>query len=131
MLTVIVDNEAILKSLENGANGYILKDTYPPRIIDAIRDAFNGFSPLSPKVSKTIIDKAFNNSDTFTSKNQELSEREKDVLSLLAKGLSQKMAATELGVSVNTVKTLVSRIYDKLNVHSITEAVAKVFLEKM
>ena len=128
MFTVFEDDERIFESLENGATGYLLKSTSPQKILEAIKDITNGGAPISPIVAKKLLEKLPKSGAKPTS-NTQLSERETEVLFLLSKGYSQKMVAASLDLSINTVKTLVKRCYQKLNVNSITEAMAKTFFK--
>lgn len=129
MFTVFEDDERIFESLENGACGYLLKGTSPQKILDAIKDIYNGGAAISPSVAKKLLEK-LPNANTKQNPNLQLSDREAEVLHLLSKGYSQKMVAANLEISINTVKTLVKRCYQKLNVNSITEAMAKTFFRK-
>jgi len=129
MFTVFEDDERIFESLENGACGYLLKSTSPQKILDAIKDITHGGAPISPSVAKKLLDKLPKHGNK-TPSNTQLSERESEVLQLLSVGYSQKMVAAQLNISLNTVKTLVKRCYQKLNVNSITEAMAKTFYNK-
>ncbi|MBK7635762.1 MAG: response regulator transcription factor [Saprospiraceae bacterium] len=96
--------------------------------MDAIKDIANGGAPISPIVAKKLLEK-LPKSGTKPTSNTQLSERETEVLFLLSKGYSQKMVAASLDLSINTVKTLVKRCYQKLNVNSITAAMAKTFFK--
>ena len=129
MFTVFEDDERIFESLENGACGYLLKGTSPQKILDAIKDIYNGGAAISPSVAKKLLEKLPVDGNK-QNPNLQLSDREAEVLHLLSKGYSQKMVAANLEISINTVKTLVKRCYQKLNVNSITEAMAKTFFKK-
>jgi DNA-binding NarL/FixJ family response regulator len=129
MFTVFEDDERIFESLENGACGYLLKGTSPQKILDAIKDIYNGGAAISPSVAKKLLEK-LPNAGNKQNPNLQLSDREAEVLHLLSKGYSQKIVAANLDISINTVKTLVKRCYQKLNVNSITEAMAKTFFRK-
>lgn len=129
MFTVFDDDDRIFEALQSGASGYILKNANPGKIIDSIKDIMTGGAPISPTVAKKILD-SLPSSHTKIAKPAEstLSDRETEILNLLAKGYSQKMVSEQLNISINTVRTLIRRCYQKLQVHSITEAVAKVFM---
>lgn len=129
MFTVFDDDDRIFEALQGGASGYILKNANPGKIIDSIKDIMTGGAPISPTVAKKILD-SLPSSHTKIAKPAEstLSDRETEILNLLAKGYSQKMVSEQLNISINTVRTLIRRCYQKLQVHSITEAVAKVFM---
>jgi DNA-binding NarL/FixJ family response regulator len=129
MFTVFEDDERIFESLENGACGYLLKGTSPQKILDAIKDIYNGGAAISPSVAKKLLEK-LPHAGSKQNPHLQLSDREAEVLHLLSKGYSQKIIAANLDISINTVKTLVKRCYQKLNVNSITEAMAKTFFKK-
>ena len=119
MQTVFDDSELVFESIKNGANGYVLKKDSPSRIVEAINDVFEGGAVMNPGIAQKVL--AF-----FTPRNTDspLSEREIEVLRLLADGLSYKMAASRLGLSFHTINTHIKKIYDKLHVQSLGEAIA-------
>jgi DNA-binding NarL/FixJ family response regulator len=128
MLTVYVENEKIFKSLVAGASGYLIKDTPPSEILEAIDDVQRGGSPMSSQIARKVVEhvQQFNEvSDETLS----LSPREYEILSHLAKGLQCKEIADILSISALTVRTHLRNIYEKLHVRSRTEAVVK-FLGK-
>ncbi|OIN57283.1 response regulator [Arsenicibacter rosenii] len=124
MLTVFDDDDRVFRALCAGASGYLLKLTSPEGIIQAIRDVYAGGAPMSPSIARKVI-------ATFPSRAQhateldQLTAREGQVLHYLAQGMSYKLVAAELGISIETVRTHIKRIYEKLHVHSVTEALAK------
>jgi len=124
MLTSFDDDEKVFNSIVAGACGYVLKNTAPSKILEYIRETFEGGAPLSPsianKVLKMIIQKPVSNSTNEFN----LTDREKDILSCLVKGMSYKAAASECFISIDTVRGHIRNIYDKLHVHSKSEAVA-------
>ncbi len=131
MQTVFDDNEKIFASICAGASGYILKKSSPAQIIQSIQDIYEGGAAMSSSVAKQVM-KAFQTQMILqVPANFQLSEREKEVLSWLVKGLSHKMIAAECGISVHTVNTHVKNIYEKLHVRSVSEAVAKAIREKI
>lgn len=130
MLTVFETNEFIFEAICAGATGYLLKKSAPIEIIKAIEDVNNGGAPMTPSVARRLLQffpqKQANQLDHDT-----LSNREMEVLELLTKGFTYRMAAYELGISSETIRTYIKRIYTKLHVHSNTEAVAKAFQQNI
>jgi DNA-binding NarL/FixJ family response regulator len=129
ILTVFEDDEAIFQAICAGASGYLLKKTPPSRILAAIEDVHAGEVPMTPSIARRMLalfPKTPGNSDEL----DKLSAREQEVLKSLAKGNSYKMAAAELRIGINTIRSHVKRIYEKLHVHSISEAIAKTFLKQ-
>lgn len=124
MLTVFDDDDRVFRALCAGASGYLLKQTPPEQIIDAIRSVYGGGAPMSPSIARKVI-ASFPSRATQTADLDQLTNRESQVLHYLAKGMSYKLVAAELGISIETVRTHIKRIYEKLHVHSVTEAVAK------
>ena len=121
MLTVFSDRDRVFTSICNGASGYLLKSTPPARMLDAVRSARAGGSPISPEIARQIV-KLFQKSRPPQSK-VELTGQEERLLTLLAEGHSYKSAGDQMHVSVNTVRNYVRSIYEKLQVHSKSEAV--------
>ncbi len=124
VLTVYDDDERILEALCAGANGYLLKNTPPVRLLEAIRDSAAGGSPMSPEVARRVVE-LFRRVQPPPKADYQLTPHEVRILNLLVHGENYKTAAVKLGVSVNTVSYHVRHIYDKLHVHSRSEAVAK------
>jgi DNA-binding NarL/FixJ family response regulator len=125
MQTIFEDNEKIFKSILAGASGYILKSTTPARILDFIRETFEGGAPMSPSVATKVLKMITAPSASIASNLFNLSEREKEVLSCLVKGMSYKLIANACFISIDTVRGHIRHIYEKLHVHSKGEAVAK------
>jgi DNA-binding NarL/FixJ family response regulator len=123
MLTVTEDERHIFESICNGASGYLLKSTPPPRILEAIRSAAAGGAPMSPEVARKVL-AAFRQLRPV-SDDHGLTPKERELLALLADGHSYLNAAHTLGITINTVRNHVRSIYDKLHVHTKSEAVAK------
>lgn len=119
MQTAYDDSEKIFTSIKNGASGYILKNDKPQRILQAIEEVFEGGAAMNPAIAQKVL-------DYFkpTKKESPLSPKENEVLSLLAEGLSYKMVADKLGVSYTTINTHTKRIYEKLHISSLGEAIA-------
>ncbi|MBK8149392.1 MAG: response regulator transcription factor [Acidobacteria bacterium] len=124
MLSVYEDNDRIFEALCAGAVGYLLKKTPPAKILESLREAVAGGSPMSPEVARKVIT-IFKDYRPPEKVDYNLTPHETRLLKLLVEGHSYKTAALELGVSVNTVSFHLKSIYEKLQVHSKSEAVAK------
>jgi len=124
ILTVYADEDHVFDAICAGAYGYLLKDTAPDRLLSAIREVAAGGAPMSPEIARKVIN-SFQRTSLPPSKTDALSGRETEVLSLLAAGHSYKTAASKLDLSIDTVRFHVRNIYDKLHVHSKSEAVAR------
>jgi DNA-binding NarL/FixJ family response regulator len=124
ILTVYDDDDRVLDALCAGANGYLLKNTPPVRLLECIRDAANGGAPMSPEVARRVIE-VFRRIRPPANAEYHLTPHESRILKLLVEGENYKTAAVKLDVTVNTISYHVRRIYEKLQVHSRTEAVAK------
>lgn len=125
MQTVFEDDEKIFQSICAGASGYILKNTSSARILESISDTFHDGAPMSPTVANRVL-KMIQTPATKTAKNDfQLSLREKEVLACLVKGMSYKLIASHCFISIDTVRGHIRNIYEKLHVHSKSEAVAK------
>ena len=123
MLTVYENPERIFKALTAGAIGYLLKHRPSTELLAAIRDAHHGGSPMSSQIARKVVQ--FFQSSPPAGDSEDLSAREKEVLDLLAKGYLIKEIADNLGLSFDTVRTYIRRIYEKMHVHSRSQAVAK------
>jgi DNA-binding NarL/FixJ family response regulator len=126
MLTVYEDTEKIFAALTAGATGYLLKRYEPEEILQAIRDVQAGGSPMSNSIARKVV-ASFQKADTTDQKQNLLTAREQAVLDSLARGLAYKQIGDELGISINTIRTHLRHIYEKLHVQSRTEAVAKYY----
>lgn len=126
MLTAYEDTENIFNSLAAGAAGYLLKRSKSAEILDAIRDVLNGGSPMSTHIARKVV-QSFQSRPTAApaEAEAELSPREQEVLNLLSQGFMYKEISDKLGISFETVRTYIRRIYEKLHVRTRTEAVAK------
>jgi len=124
MLTVYEDNEQVFKSLAAGATGYILKRTPPAELLEAIRELHEGGSPMSDQIARKVV-QTFQQIGKSSKETENLSERETEILSYLAKGYQDKEIAEKFFLSVKTIRTHLRNIYKKLHVHSRTEAVLK------
>jgi DNA-binding NarL/FixJ family response regulator len=127
MLTSYEDNEMIFDSLMAGASGYLTKRTPPAAIIEAIADVHRGGSPITSSIARQIV--RYFHTKQPVPEMPELSKREMEILELLSQGQKNKEIAATLSISIETVRIHVRHIYEKLQVHSRTEAVVK-FLEK-
>jgi len=124
MSTVYEDDENIFESLKAGASGYLLKKTAPSKILESITEVYNGGSPMSSQIARKVIG-SFQQKDSIE-ESQVLTQREKEILKLLARGLRYKEIAAELSISIDTVRTHTRHIYEKLQVQSRIEAINKV-----
>ena len=124
MLTAYEDTDNIYGSLEAGAAGYLLKRSKSAEILEAIKDVMAGGSPMTAHIARKVV-QSFQARGASPRPTENLAEREREVLDLLAQGLMYKEIADKLGISFETVRTYVRRIYEKLQVRSRTEAVAK------
>ena len=124
MLTVFDDDDRVFRALCAGASGYLLKQTPPDQLIEAVQSVYAGGAPMSPSIARKVI-QTFPGRSVQTADLDQLTSRESQVLHYLAQGMSYKLVAAELGVGIETVRTHIKRIYEKLHVHSVVEAVAK------
>lgn len=125
MLTVYEETEMIFKALTAGATGYLLKQTPPAELLNAIRDVHRGGSPMTSHIARKIVASFQQQASAPTRGLENLTPREQEVLDHLAKGFLYKEIADALGISYDTVHAHIRRIYEKLQVRSRTEAVAK------
>ena len=130
MLTVYDDDDRIFDALCAGACGYLLKRTSPKRLLESLSEAASGGAPMSPEVASRVI-KLFRDIRPPEKADYELTPHETRLLKLLVQGHNYTTAAEELGVSYNTVKLHMRRIYEKLQVHSKSEAVAKALRDRI
>lgn len=130
METIFEDDEKVFASICYGAEGYILKNTAPVEILEAIKEIYDGGSPMTPSVANRVLKmiraKHHEIPDSF-----DLTKRETEILSCLVKGMSYKMVADVCTISIDTVNMHVKNIYKKLQVHSKSEAVVKAIRGKM
>ena len=130
MLTVFDDNKNIFEAISNGANGYILKKTQPARLLEYIAEAQTGGAPMTASVATQVL-KMFSSMNNEKGEDYHLSDREKQVLQLLVEGYSYKMIANEMFIAIDTVRSHIKKIYEKLHVNSKSEAVAKAFKDRI
>ncbi len=136
MQTVFEDDDKVFESICNGASGYILKNTPPAKILEAIEDVYHGGSPMSPPIARKVLSfmqagKEENKVKPLPKDEFNLTDREKEILFLMTKGLSYKMIASQCEISFETVRTHIRHIYEKLHVASMTAAVAKAIQQKI
>jgi DNA-binding NarL/FixJ family response regulator len=124
MLTIYAEQDKVFESICNGACGYLLKKTPPAKLLDAIREAHEGGSPMSPEIARKVVT-LFQKTRPPEKLDQQLTPQEVRLLRMLAEGYSYKGAAGQLNISVNTVRNYIRSIYEKLHVHSKNEAVSK------
>jgi DNA-binding NarL/FixJ family response regulator len=121
MFTIYEDNDQVFEALKAGATGYILKNTPPDKIVEALLELHEGGSPMSPKIARKVLT-TFNTHKNIT---DILSNREQEVLELLSKGHLYKEIADKLNITLSTVKRHLNHIYQKLQVQNKTEAINK------
>jgi DNA-binding NarL/FixJ family response regulator len=134
MQTVFEDDDRVFDSLCAGASGYILKNYINTKLIESIIELQYGGSPMSPSIARKVLGKLQQNSALFRPEeapDYRLTPREKEVLACVVNGLSYKMIADELTISYETVRSHIKKIYEKLHVASLTEAVAKAINQRI
>ncbi|MGH9162083.1 MAG: response regulator [Vicinamibacteraceae bacterium] len=124
MLTVYAEEEKVFEAICNGASGYLLKKTRPARLLEAVRETRAGGSPMSPEVARKVVS-LFRKVAPPAQAEHQLTKQERRLLGLLAEGHSYESAGESMHISVNTVRNYIRDIYEKLHVHSKSEAVSK------
>jgi RNA polymerase sigma factor (sigma-70 family) len=124
MLTMYEDDDLVFQALMAGASGYLVKRTSPAELLSAIEEVQSGASPMSGKIARTVVE-YFHKLKRIAPSQDNLSKREQEILDLLVKGYRYKEIAEALGISFETVRSHLKNIYEKLHVHSRTEAVVK------
>jgi DNA-binding NarL/FixJ family response regulator len=124
MLTIFEDEDRIFRSLCNGAGGYLLKRSRPDELVAGIREAGTGGAPMSPEIARKVVG-LFSRFGPPPDLGEHLTPQETRFLALLAEGYSYQKAANELGVSINSIRNYVRSVYEKLHVHTKSEAVTK------
>jgi len=124
MLTVFDNSDEIFKSLSAGATGYLLKKTPPAKLLESITELVNGGSPMSGEIARKVV-QTFAKPVSHTIPDVSLTPREEEILSYLSRGFLYKEIASELSISIETVRTHIRKIYQKLQVRTRTEAVIK------
>lgn len=127
MLTVFDDNLHVLEAIRAGASGYLLKKHLSTKLFDSIDDVLSGGAPMSPSIARMVIASM----QKSIANPYQLTAREKEILTLLSQGNSYKIIAAQSEISLDTVRTHIKKIYEKLQVHSQTEAVSKAINEKL
>ena len=129
MLTVFDDNQHVFDAICAGASGYLLKKHISNKLFDAIEEVQSGGAPMSPSIARMVINAMHQKPVQENTYN--LTSREKEILTSLSKGNSYKLIAAQFEISIDTVRTHIKKIYEKLHVHSQTEAVSKAINEKL
>ncbi|MBK7867535.1 MAG: response regulator transcription factor [Ignavibacteriales bacterium] len=129
MMTIFDDSENIFKAMQAGADGYLLKNTAPLKIIASIDEVMNGGAPMSPYIARKVVDFFCNQSSS--GKDYDLTLREKEILSFLVEGIESRTIAENLFISYETVRNHLRNIYSKLQVTSKTQAVSKALRENL
>jgi DNA-binding NarL/FixJ family response regulator len=129
-LTVYDDEDRVFDAICAGASGYLLKNTAPARLLEALREVVNGGAPMSPDVARRVVT-LFREFRPNPRASHALTPQETELLKLMVEGHHYKTAAREMGISTHTVSFHLRNIYDKLQVHSKTEAVAKALRERL
>src|SRR6267154_818670 len=124
MLTVYEDGDSLFNSLKAGASGYLLKRTASARLLEAIKDVYAGGSPVTPQLARRLV-QYFSRLGDGDSSLSHLTPGERDFLDQLANGYAYKEIADRMKISIDTVRSYVRTVYEKLHVHSRTEAVVK------
>jgi DNA-binding NarL/FixJ family response regulator len=131
MLTVFDDNKNVFEAIRNGANGYILKKTPPSKLLEYIQEAASGGAPMTASIATQVLKMFSQINNEKLNDEYNLSDREKQVLQLLVDGYSYKMIASEMFIAIDTVRSHIKKIYEKLHVNSKSEAVAKAFKDRI
>ena len=124
MQTVVEDEEKIFASICNGASGYLLKNTTPARLLEAIMEVNSGGAPMTPSIAQKVLEK-FRKQSPSSNELGNLTDREKEILECLVEGMSYKMIASSCNIRIDTVRHHIRNIYEKLHVNSKSEAVVK------
>jgi DNA-binding NarL/FixJ family response regulator len=129
-LTVYDDDDNVFNAICAGASGYLLKNTAPARLLESLREVADGGAPMSPEVARRVV-KLFREFHPPERATCHLTQQETELLKLMVEGHHYKTAAREMGISINTVSFHLKHIYEKLQVHSKTEAVARALREHL
>lgn len=127
MFTIYENHEHVLEALSAGASGYLLKNTPSQKIKESVKELYEGGSPMNSHIARKLVAVFQKNNEINPQKEFNISTREKEILSLLAKGYLYKEIAAQCGISTGTVKQHIHKIYEKLHVQNRTEALNKVF----
>jgi len=129
-LTVYDDDEDVFSALCAGATGYLLKNTPPAKLLESLKDVVSGGAPMSPEIALRVI-RLFREFSPPPRASYRLTQQEVELLKLIVNGHTYKTAAYDLGISISTVSFHLQNIYNKLQVHSKTEAVAKALRDRL
>jgi two-component system, NarL family, nitrate/nitrite response regulator NarL len=129
MQTIFEENDKIFDSLRAGANGYLLKKTSPENFLESLKEALDGGAPMTASIASKVLH--YFAAEQEAKKDYHLTQREKEILSMLVKGYSYKIIAAECKIAYNTVNNHIRNIYDKLYVSSATEAVSLAIKERL
>jgi DNA-binding NarL/FixJ family response regulator len=127
MFTIYENSDTVFQALEAGATGYLLKNSSPSKIIESIKELYNGGSPINAEIAKKLVLRFQHQNPTVDEYN--LTAKEKQILELMSKGYLYKEIANELGNTVNTIKQHIRHIYEKLHVQNKVEAINKIYLK--
>jgi DNA-binding NarL/FixJ family response regulator len=127
MLTVFADDQNVFQAMKASADGYLLKKTAPAKLLEAIQEACEGGAPMTSSIARQVLELFARQTAPQPDDLHLLSAREKEVLDGLVKGYSYKLIAAELSISLETVRSHIKKIYEKLRVNSKTEAITKVY----
>jgi len=130
MLTIYAEQDLVFESICNGACGYLLKKTPPAKLLEAIREAHEGGAPMSPEIARKVVT-LFQKTGPPPKIEEQLTPQEVRLLKLLAEGFSYQSAGDQLHISLNTVRNYIRSIYEKLHVHSKSEAVSKAIRSRL
>jgi DNA-binding NarL/FixJ family response regulator len=130
MLTVYTEPSKVLEAICNGACGYLLKDTLPVRLLEAIREAATGGAPMSPEIARLVVAR-LRQTNPARQPEANLTAQEIRLLQLLSEGYSYEGAAHQLEITINTVRNYIRSVYDKLHVHTRSEAVSKALRKRL
>jgi DNA-binding NarL/FixJ family response regulator len=125
MLTAFADEDKVFESLCNGATGYLLKSTPPARLLEAVREAHDGGAPMTPEIARKVVDLFRRTASPVVALDEALTPQETHLLRLIAEGCSYQVAGDQLGITINTVRNYIRNVYEKLQVHTKSEAVSK------
>lgn len=129
MLTVFDDNSHVVEAICAGASGYLLKMHIPEKLLEAVKEVMQGGAPMSPGIARLVVTRLQQLPEKTN--DYQLTPREKEILTSLSKGNSYKLIAAQFNISIDTVRTHIKHIYEKLQVRSQTEAVSKAINEKI
>ncbi len=131
MLTVFDDNRNVIDAIVAGASGYLLKKYCFEKLFSAMEESLGGGAPLSANIARMVLDHVAQQGNFGAAEKYDLTVREKEILNALVKGFSYKMIAGSLNISFETVKSHIRNIYEKLQVHNQSEAVAKALKNRL